>query len=104
MWFCYRNRTNRALWAMFWIALGVFLLLSNYGMISYRFEWHRDWPMLLVAWGLWKIVTLIASAGRRVHSETAIRNPERKSRREILQAVEKGEMTAEEAAAKLEET
>jgi hypothetical protein len=91
------------LWALFWIALGVFLLFSNYGMISYHFEWHRDWPMLLIAWGVWKLLMLIAMPRRRVRIATGPNSTNRRSRQDILQAVEKGRMTAEEAAAKLEE-
>ncbi|MEW6685580.1 MAG: DUF5668 domain-containing protein [Candidatus Edwardsbacteria bacterium] len=94
-----RKRARGILWAIFWIFLGAFLLLSNYGLVGYKFSFSRDWPILLVALGIVMLIDRLTIPTYHWPKE----NKEKKDRKEILLAVERGEMSAEEAAKKLRE-
>lgn len=114
MWCFYSSRPRKIMWGLFWILLGLFLLLSNHGLLGFSFSFGRDWPIILIAWGVMKIVDLLAwrsnfpgnkfkivtgscgSSDRPADSEE-----EKASRAEILQAVAEGRMSADEAAKKL---
>ena len=107
-WFSY-SRPRKIMWGLFWILLGIFLLLSNHGLLGYHFSFSRDWPILLIAWGLMKLVDLAAWRNKcRCHRFKIINTRDEDQERspkvvksEILNAVAEGRMTAEEAAARL---
>lgn len=100
-WF-YENRPRKVLWGLFWLALGIFLLLSNYGIIGYQFSFSRDWPILLIAWGIMKIIDTLAWRKRKGSCCSPLESEgDRQSREQILKAVEDGKMGAEEAAQRL---
>ncbi len=104
--FCCWNRTgHKLLLGLFWIALGTWLILSNYDLVAYQFSFHRDWPILLIAIGVIIVVRSFARHGSKWHQsgEGCCRGRESgaASREQILKAVEAGKMTADEAAAKL---
>ncbi len=114
-WFSF-SRPRKIMWGLFWILLGVFLLLSNHGLLGYDFSFSRDWPILLIAWGLMKIIDLLAwRDSRPSHKFRIIREhccgddepgdergkPAEEGRSEIIKAVEEGRMTADEAAQRL---
>jgi hypothetical protein len=112
-WFSH-SRPRKIMWGLFWILLGLFLLLSNHGLLGFSFSFGRDWPIILIAWGVMKILDLIARRnGRPDHLFEIIPGtcchgggePEPKEKKafrsEILQAVAEGRMSAEEAAQKL---
>ena len=101
--FCfYENRSRKLLWGLFWLALGAFLLLSNYGVIGYQFSFSRDWPILLIAWGIMKIFdTLIWRRGKKDRINILHSEGDSQSRAQIIKAVEDGKMGAEEAAQRL---
>lgn len=101
--FCFHhNRSRKILWGIFWLALGAFLLLSNYGVIGYDFSFSRDWPILLIAWGLMKIFETLAWRNWKKDGTVVLENEgDRQSREQILKAVEDGKMSAEEAAQRL---
>ena len=104
--FCCRNRTgHKLLWGLFWIALGAWLILSNYDLVAYQFSFHRDWPILLIAIGVIIVVRSFTRRGAtwRQSGEGCCggRPASSESREQILKAVEDGKMTADEAAAKL---
>ena len=101
--FCfYENRSRKLLWGLFWLALGAFLLLSNYGVIGYQFSFSRDWPILLIAWGIMKIFdTLIWRRGKKDRINVLHSEGDSQSRAQIIKAVEDGKMGAEEAAQRL---
>ncbi len=114
-WF-HSPRPRKLMWGLFWILLGIFLLLSNHGLLGYHFSLSRDWPILLIAWGLMKIVDLVAwRDGRPYHKFKVVRGQcggghgttadqgkmSDQERSEILQAVAEGRMSAEEAARKI---
>lgn len=114
LWFSF-SRPRKIMWGLFWILLGLFLLLSNHGLLGYSFSFSRDWPILLIAWGLMKIIDLLAWRDSRFHKFKIIKEgccagsdeakdkdrPSTKERSEILNAVAEGRMSADEAAKKL---
>jgi len=101
MWGNGKRTARRVIWALFWIALGAFILLSNYGMLSLSLK--RDWPILLIAYGLVSLIDLVFTRGHR-HPPFPNEWEDRKSKRqEILLAVQEGRMKAEDAAQKLKE-
>lgn len=114
-WFSF-SRPRKIMWGLFWILLGIFLLLSNHGLLGFDFSFSRDWPILLVAWGLMKIIDLLAwRDGSPAHKFRIVREKcghaeevrlddekeAEKQRSEILKAVEEGRMSADEAAGRL---
>jgi hypothetical protein len=114
-WFSF-SRPRKIMWGLFWILLGIFLLLSNHGLLGFDFSFSRDWPILLIAWGLMKILDLVAwRDGRPSHKFKIVREgcchgedlskdhgeTADSGRAEILKAVEEGRMSADEAAKKL---
>jgi hypothetical protein len=114
-WFSF-SRPRKVMWGLFWVLLGLFLLLSNHGLLGYSFAFSRDWPILLIAWGLMKIIDLVAwRDGRSPHKFKIIREeccggdgarkpgdgPAENERAEIIKAVEEGRMSADEAAERL---
>jgi hypothetical protein len=102
--FCCNRTVHKLLWGLFWIALGTWLILSNYDLVAYQFTFHRDWPILLIAIG---VVIIVRSFTRRrepwfaVNVNRCCGNNDKASREQILKAVEDGKMTADEAATKL---
>jgi hypothetical protein len=99
--FFYQNRPRKILWAVFWMALGALLLLSNYGLFSYQFSFFRDWPILLIAWGIMKIIDSFVWNRKNRQESRLDEEGDRQSREQILKAVEEGKMKAEEAAQRL---
>jgi hypothetical protein len=105
IWWNGKRTARRVLWALFWIALGAFILMANYGMYSLSLK--RDWPILLIAYGVVVLIDLIFTRGKKPPSFPRPNGSEeeRKQRRQdILMAVQEGRMKAEEAAQKIKET
>lgn len=59
-----RRTARKLLWALLFILVGGIILMSNYGLIGFRFDLARDWPIILVAWGILKLIDVI-SAGHK---------------------------------------
>jgi hypothetical protein len=97
----YQNRPRKILWALFWIALGALLLLSNYGLYSFNFSLSRDWPILIIAWGVMKVIDSFAWRKSKTNGSVLESEGTKQSREQILKAVESGQMSAEEAAQRL---
>jgi len=97
----YQNRPRKILWALFWIALGALLLLSNYGLYSFNFSFSRDWPILIIAWGVMKIIDSFVWRKPKTTGSALEEEGDKQSREQILKAVESGQMSAEEAAQRL---
>jgi hypothetical protein len=83
------------------MALGTLLLLSNYGLFSYQFSFSRDWPILLIAWGIMKLIDSFVWRKKGCCESRMDKEGDRQSREQILKAVEEGKMKAEEAAQRL---
>lgn len=92
-------------WALFFVLVGVLVLLSNYGALSFSFKLSRDWPIILIAWGLLKLWDVLA--GRTWWGYSGIwkhgRRHEKKSAKETLEDLDKGKIDVEEALQKLKE-
>ena len=70
------------------IVLGVLFWLGKFGIID--FYWGRDWPVILIAVGIFSLVNFIARRIRR-------KRRGRKGKHDILNRLESGEIDAEEA-------
>ncbi len=57
-------------WGVGLVLLGAWLWLSRLGVPGCNFG--RDWPLLLVAFGVWRIVRSIVRAARRPHRRQAV--------------------------------
>jgi hypothetical protein len=104
MWWMWVNENRivrRVIWALFWIALGAFILLLNYGMLSLSLK--RDWPILLIAYGIVSLIDLLFTRRPKLPPFPVDREERRRKRQEILLAVHEGRMKAEEAAQALKE-
>ncbi len=63
---CGRHHNVRyVLWALCWIALGTLLWLSSRGIITWRFTWAHDWPVILIIIGAVMLAKFIARQFRR---------------------------------------
>lgn len=89
-------------WGLIFIAAGTLLLANNYGLLSFEIEFSRDWPAILIAIGLLGAWEGIFHRGREKP-----RQPEtvgsKKTIKEILEKIERGEMTAEEGAQRMKD-
>jgi hypothetical protein len=91
------------MWGVFLVLLGTVTLLANYGVWNFPFKLSRDWPMILIGWGLLKIIdAIVNSGGIRLfscnHKTTVV-----KDYRKIINDLENGKITAEEAVNKMEQ-
>jgi pilus assembly protein TadC len=68
------------------IVLGVLFWLGKFDIID--FYWSRDWPVILIAIGVFSLVNLIVRKSRRKSS---------RYKRDILKDLEKGDIDAKEA-------
>ncbi|MBI4833717.1 MAG: hypothetical protein HY811_02700 [Planctomycetes bacterium] len=44
--------------------IGLYILLANYGIAGFSFEFSRDWPVILIAWGILKIIDALATPAK----------------------------------------
>jgi uncharacterized membrane protein len=89
-------RRSRIIWSLFWIMVGVFLLLVNHDVIPRQvLELERNWPVVFVVLG----VMLLLNMPRGVPSNAA--RDAAAARRQILEALQRGEITNDEAARRL---
>ncbi|MFH1226366.1 MAG: DUF5668 domain-containing protein [Planctomycetota bacterium] len=54
-----RKTIRKLLWAVLFILTGGVILMSNYGLLGFHVDLSRDWPIILIAWGLLKLVDVI---------------------------------------------
>ncbi|TES93642.1 MAG: hypothetical protein E3J87_01845 [Candidatus Cloacimonadota bacterium] len=82
---------NFRIWgAVTLIILGILFWLGKFGIID--FYWDRDWPVILIALGVFSLVNYFT---RRKKKDS------RRKKNEILKKLEKGEIDAEEAIERL---
>jgi hypothetical protein len=91
-------------WGILVVAIGLLIWAHNYGLVALSFHFSRDWPVLMVAAGLMSVWGAVF--GRQWWS--GHRNCSHRERipgkaRKILEDLESGEISAEEAAEKLDE-
>ncbi|MCK4543949.1 hypothetical protein KAU43_00280 [candidate division WOR-3 bacterium] len=85
---------RKTYWAIIFILVGIFLLLSNYNFIAFNFS--RDWPLILIAIGIAEIIDIISRRTRKVKTS-------KPSVKRILDDLEKGNINIDEAEEKLKE-
>jgi len=82
--------TNKIWWAIILIVLGILFWLGKFDIIN--FYWSRDWPVILIAVGIFYLVNTLVRGKKR---------PTSKLKNEILRKLENGEIDAEEAVRRL---
>lgn len=104
------NLPRKVMWGLFWVLLGAALLMANHGLFGYNFSFSRDWPVILIAVGVMKLVDLLAWRRDRrfgccsrviIGREGETKGDGGPAKSEILKAVEEGRMSADEAANRL---
>lgn len=89
-------------WGIILITAGALLLAHNYGLLSFELKFSRDWPVILIAIGLLGAWDGIVCRSRR--NPPRRENPEtKKTIKDILEGIEKGEISAEEGARKMKD-
>ncbi|GEM_PF-788825 len=111
MFWTHRNLARKVMWGLFWVLLGILILLANHGLLGYDISFSRDWPIVLIAVGVMMLVDLLAWRGDhgarfkrtiRIEREDDQAGPDRgQERSRILKDVEEGRMSADEAAGRL---
>jgi hypothetical protein len=93
---------RKVLWAAGWIAVGTYLLLMNHGIVpQLDISITRDWPAILIVVGvilLLKAWDLATQPHRPETSASAERSAERER---VLDALRRGDVSAEDAAEQL---
>jgi len=72
------------------IILGILFWLGKFGIID--FYWNRDWPVVLIAIGIFSLINYSARRLRKSNS---------KKKNKVLESLEKGDIDAEEAIRRL---
>lgn len=91
------------MWGLFLILLGTVILLSNYGVWSFPFKLSRDWPMILIAWGVLKIIDAFSTSSGFWFFSGCKKKHAPKDYRKIVDELEEGKITAEEAISEMEQ-
>ncbi|OGS08743.1 MAG: hypothetical protein A2270_04105 [Elusimicrobia bacterium RIFOXYA12_FULL_51_18] len=90
-------------WGLLVVAMGLAIWAHNYGLIALSFNFSRDWPIIIVIAGLMSIWKAVfgrhwwAKCGRASNDHIPAKA------RKILEDVENGNMSAEEAIKKMDE-
>jgi len=90
---------RKIFWAFVCIAAGIAILLWNHDLISFSFSLSKDWPIILVALGILKLIDVIFRRSRfsvNFHGRNKSENIDG-----VLEDLEKGKITAQEAARKM---
>jgi len=90
-------------WGLLVISIGLLLWAHNYGLIALSFSFSRDWPIVIVLVGLMSVWN--ALFGRHWWSKSGCESKEHipSRARRILEDVENGNISAEEAIKKMDE-
>lgn len=94
---------RRFFWGLLVVAIGLLLWAHNYGLVAFAFSFSRDWPVIIVVAGLMSVWD--ALFGRQWwSSRCGCGSRERipANARKILEEVERGNISAEEAARKMD--
>lgn len=96
------DRRRRIFWGIFIALLGTIILLSNYEVPWFSFKLSRDWPIILIALGILKIIDVF-SGRDRYKSWCKSEATQNKDYRKIIEDLKDGSITAEEAIKKMKE-
>ncbi|MCD5383284.1 DUF5668 domain-containing protein [candidate division WOR-3 bacterium] len=67
-------RRNTVFWGLIFLTVGILIWISNFGIIS--LSWQRDWPVILIIIGIYKLATLIPIRKRK-EVQKEIENPQK---------------------------
>ena len=90
-------------WGLILIGIGGLLWAHNFGLLAFSISFSRDWPLIVVAFGL--ISVWNALFGRhwwRAKGAKWGRGADKDRIKEILEELEKGAISADEAAKRME--
>ncbi len=91
-------KSQKFKWGLILIAIGAIIWTHNYGLLSVSFNFSRDWPAILIAFGMlgvWRSISL------KYHSEKIPLEEKKKIVGDILRDVERGNKSAEDAISEL---
>ena len=89
-------------WGLLLIGIGGLLWAHNFGLLAFSISFSRDWPLIVVTLGLMSVWN--ALFGRHwwsVKGAKCSRGADRDKVKEILEELEKGTISAEEAGKKM---
>ncbi|MCX5786014.1 MAG: DUF5668 domain-containing protein [Elusimicrobia bacterium] len=90
-------------WGLILIVIGGLLWAHNFGLVAFSISLSRDWPLIIVVFGLMAVWN--ALFGRHwwsAKSDPRGRNWEKGEIKKILEELEKGDISADEAAKRME--
>ena len=90
-------------WGLILISIGGLLWARNFGLVAFSINFSRDWPLIIVFFGL--IAVWKALFGRHwwsVKYAPGRHNSDKDEIARILEKLEKGEISADEAAKRME--
>lgn len=88
-------------WGIVVVAVGGLIWASNLGYVSLSFRFSRDWPIIIVAIGLMSIWDALFGRHWWGHKFGCCRKDKREDVSKILEDLEKGKISAEEAARRM---
>ena len=88
-------------WGLMVVAIGVLIWAGNFGLINLSFRFSRDWPVIIVVLGLMSVWSALFGRQWWGHGCGCRGNDKRDEIVKILEALEKGQIDAEEAARKM---
>ena len=90
-------------WGLLVISMGLLLWAHNYGLIAFSFSFSRDWPVIIIVAGLMSVWNAVF--GRHWWNKSGCTHGDRipNRARKILEDVERGNISAEEAIKKMDE-
>jgi vacuolar-type H+-ATPase subunit I/STV1 len=91
---------NRISWGLTISLIGIVLLMSNHQISWFIFKFSRDWPIILIALGVLKVIDALSAREWFRFSKTGTR---RKDYHDIIEDIKDGEITVEEAIDKIKE-
>jgi len=100
------NKRRRLFWGIFIALLGIIILLSNYQVPWFSFKISRDWPIILISWGVLKIIDAMSGRVWCKSGDTVCHKSEvnsKKNYRKIIEDLNDGTITVEEAIEKMKE-
>ena len=84
-------------WGVAIAAVGGLIWASNLGFISLSFRFSRDWPVIIMAIGLMSIWDALFGRHWWAHKFSGPRREKRDALAKVLEDLEKGSISAEEA-------
>ena len=94
----FKWKWRKFMWGLMLINTGIFVLAYNYGLISFSFKFSRDWPILIIAFGVLGVLKSVSITQR---NKKAVSMDRKQSVEKILRDIEKGAKTANDAIVEL---